>query len=259
MHLRSFFLSLSVVALVVLSSCKDKKADDLIVEPVITKVVVRFTPQWQGNPFVMQSVYYDNFGNRLRIDKFMHYVTSLRLIKEDNTEVMLKDFYLLNFLNDNTIEMEVPAGKYKKLKFDVGIPEAYNKDQDPAQYPSSSPLSVAGSQGMFWTWNTGYIFVKFEGMADTTGTEGQELLSPFAIHIGDDPHFRRFTTPTFSTDIVAGETKSFNVILHVDQLLATGGVSDIDLATDAITHTSNNLVLATTFVDNYINAVTVEQ
>ncbi len=245
--------------MVSLSACRDKDADDAIVEPVPTKAIVRFTPQWQGTPFAMQGVYYDNFGNRLRIDKFMHYVSSLRLIKEDNSEVILKDFYLLDFFNNNVIELEVPAGKYKKLKFDVGIPEAYNKDQDPAQYPSSSPLSVAGSQGMFWTWNTGYIFIKFEGKADTTGIEGEELLSPFAIHIGDDPLFRRYTSPIFDTDIVAGETKTFNVILHVDQLLATGGTSDIDLATDAITHTSNNLVLATTFVDNYINAVTVEQ
>jgi hypothetical protein len=258
--LKKSFFALSIVTLVLLSSCKDKSPEDTIKEEVTmpAKVSIRFKPMWHDQDFVMQNVYFDDFGNRIRIDKFMHYISFITLRKDDGTDVVLKDFHLANFYNDNSFEFEVPAGNYNKLKFGIGIPEEYNKDQDPAQYASSNPLSVAGSQGMFWTWNTGYIFVKFEGMADTTGTEGAELLHPVAIHIGDDPLYRRYGTPEMDIAVVKGQTTDLTVKIHVDQILSTGGASDIDFATDAITHTSNNLVLATTFMDNYLQAITVE-
>lgn len=256
-----FIASILFFVLMVFSftSCKEKNPAEVIADEVPAKVLLNFNPMWLGSDFVMQDVYYDDFGNRIRIDKFMHYVSFLKLIKDDGSEVILKDFHLLDFYNDNSFVFDVPAGMYKKLKFGIGVPEEYNKDQDPAQYPSSNPLSVAGSQGMFWTWNTGYIFVKFEGKADTTATEGAELLHPVAIHIGDDPLFRRYSSPEMDIELLAGQTKNLNVNIHIDQILETGGVSDIDFATDAITHTSNNLVLATAFMDNYVNAISLEQ
>jgi hypothetical protein len=112
---------------------------------------------------------------------------------------------------------------------------------------------------MFWTWNTGYIFLKFEGKADTTGVDGNELLWPVAIHVGDDPFYSRFSSPTMVINVEQGKTKTLHVNIHVDEILAAGAASELDFATDAITHTSNNLELAEAFMTNYINAITVEQ
>ncbi len=253
----SAFLLLAVVAC---TSCKEKNPEQIVEEvDQPTKVVFHFNPMWENQDFAMESIYPDNFGNRVRVDKFMHYLSFLTLVNEAGDDVVLKDFYLMDFLNDNSFEFEVPPGNYKKVKFGIGVPETYNKDQDPSQYPNSHPLSVAGSQGMFWTWNTGYIFLKFEGKVDTTGVEGNELLWPVAIHIGDDPFYTRYSSPNMAIEVKQGQTKTLHVNIHVDQILASGGSSDIDFATDMITHTSNNLELATAFMTNYINSITVEQ
>jgi hypothetical protein len=46
--------------------------------------------------------------------------------------------------------------------------------------------------------------------------------------------------------------------IFVDQILAPAAGSSLDLATNAVTHTSEQDVLATTFFDNYAAAIVVE-
>jgi hypothetical protein len=244
----------SAFSIIMLASCTET-----IVDPQPTSLVLDFNTKWQGQDFQLEQVYTDQFGNRLRVDNFKSYVTMVKLMKQDGSEVLLKDFYLLDFDNDNRFVFDqVSPGTYTGIQFDLGVPHEYNKDQDPAQYPNDHPLSVAGSQGMFWHWNTGYIFTKFEGKADTTGTEGAELLHSFSFHVGDDPFLRIYQS--LDTPIVVEKEKSttVNVNIAVDHILGTGGTEDIDLATDAITHTSGNTELAGKFMDNFVASITIE-
>jgi len=110
---------------------------------------------------------------------------------------------------------------------------------------------------MFWVWNTGYIFAKFEGKCDTTGTAGAELLTPIAIHAGDEISYREFVSAPFVLDLTSG-AKSIRVNLHIDEIFSPVNGNDVDLAQDAITHTSTNPELAADFMDNYIDALTVD-
>jgi len=256
--MKVFYFLLSLTMVIGVASCRDKDDNEELPVAGPGKVTVSFTPKWNGDNFVMQDVYYDDFGNRIRVDNFLNYFSMLTLVKEDGTEVLLKDFYLADFFNENTFTFDVAPGKYTGLKVGIGIPAAYNKHIDPAQYASSNPLSVAGSQGMFWTWSTGYIFTKFEGKADTTGTEGAELLHPFSFHIGDDPFFRQFASTDENIVVSSQQTSNVHININIDHILAPGGSADIDLASDAITHTSTNTELATKFADNFLSAITVE-
>lgn len=246
------FLLLAVMIALVIASCTNEPEQTVI---PASKATVRFSALWEGQPFEMQQVYTDAFGNRLRADGFLNFISLITLVKDDGSEVLIKDYALVNFYNANEITAEVPAGKYTTLKFGIGVPRDRNKDQDPAQYPSSSVLSVAGSQGMFWVWNTGYIFAKFEGKCDTTGTDGAELLTPIAIHAGDDASYREFVSQSFSIDLT-GISKTFDVKLNVDQIFSPVNGNDVNIALQAITHTSTNPNLATNFMDNYLAALT---
>ena len=248
-----YFFTLSLFTLMI-QSCKD---DEPIPVPGKSTATITFDARWNGVPFQMQQVYMDDFGNRIRADKFMNYFSFIKLVAEDGSEVVLKDFVLADFSETNSYTAEVPPGKYTSLKFGIGVDRDYNKDQDPAQYPSSSPLSVAGSQGMFWVWNTGYIFAKFEGKADTTGTEGVELLSPIAIHAGDDFSYRNYTSPNFNVTI-DGKDHVFAVYLNVDRIFSPEQGNDVNIAQDAITHGGTNPDLTNNFMDNYLAALSLE-
>lgn len=243
-----------VVLVMSLNSCKDDEPTPIQGKSFAT---ISFDARWDGAPFMLEQVYMDDFGNRIRCDKFMNYFSFVKLVAEDGSEILVKDFILADFAGNNRYTAEVPAGKYTALKFGIGVDRDYNKDQDPAQYPSSSPLSVAGSQGMFWVWNTGYIFAKFEGKADTTGTEGVELLSPIAIHAGDDFSYRTYTSSAFDVTI-DGTDHLFAVHINVDRIFSPEQGNDVNIAQDAITHGGTNPDLTNNFMDNYLSAITLE-
>jgi hypothetical protein len=250
MRISLFFLAFALL----LGSCKNEPEEKA---PATVRVV--FKTSWQGSDFQLEEVYYDAYNNRVRIDKFDSYYSLMTLVKDDGSELLLRDFLRLNHASENVLEFIVPDGNYQRLKFGIGIPRDYNKDQDPAQYPSSSPLSVAGSQGMFWSWNTGYIFTKLEGKSDTTGTDGVSLLSPVAIHAGDDSSYRDMLSPEFNIKMEAGVVKEIVVNIRMDYLFGYGNDNGIDIALEAVTHTSTNPELAQKFMDNLSEAIVISQ
>ncbi|MEY3398622.1 MAG: hypothetical protein RL220_1216 [Bacteroidota bacterium] len=219
------------------------------------RVRVTFEATFKGQPFIIGSQYDDELGNIMQINTFMSYFSMLQVVRQDDSKELIRDFALVNFNGKPSFELEMESGDMKGIEFNIGIPKAYNKDVDPTTYPNSHPLSVQGSQGMFWHWNTGYIFTKFEGMADTTGT-GTALEHPFAFHIGDDPMFRVLpATQSFSLE--PGEVKDIRIIVQVDKILKSES-DEIDLATDYLTHTSGNIELATRFMNNFKNAIIIQ-
>lgn len=248
-----FSLALLVLA-VSFFSCKNEPEEK---KPAAVKVIFKTT--WQGQDFALEQVYYDAFNNRVRVDKFSSYYSLLTLVKDDGSDLPLRDVMLLDHGGENALEFIVPDGVYNRLKFGIGIPRDYNKDQDPAQYPNSSPLSVAGSAGMFWNWNTGYIFSKIEGKTDTTGTEGAALLTPVAIHAGDDSSFREIISPEFNIKMEAGVLKEIVINIRMDYIFGFNNDNGIDIAQEAITHTSTNPLLAEKFMNNFSEAIVVSQ
>ncbi|NNE92510.1 MAG: cytochrome C peroxidase [Verrucomicrobiales bacterium] len=62
----------------------------------------------------------------------------------------------------------VPAGKYKSVRFLVGLDQTANA-QDPNQFPPGHALHPAN--GLQWEWQGGYIFLALEGLnrADESG------------------------------------------------------------------------------------------
>lgn len=109
---------------------------------------------------------------------------------------------------------------------------------------------------MFWTWNTGYIFTKYEGKADLSGTEGAALLHPFAFHVGDDPYYRSVVLDHPFTIGVA-QTENISVVIHTEKII-DGGPSPIDIATDNVTHTSGNPELAEKAANNFAAAFEIQ-
>lgn len=71
----------------------------------------------------------------------------------------------------------VPAGKYRGLLFDIGVPQAINH-QDPTL--AAPPLNVTG---MTWPWRIGYKFIGVD-METNGGAGGANAATGFSIHLG---------------------------------------------------------------------------
>ena len=80
--------------------------------------------------------------------------------------------------NALAFKARVPAGEYRGVRFEVGVPKDLNNRDASLQ---QLPLGVEA--GMFWAWNPGYIFYRFEGKTMVAGKP-----QPFLLHMGTDAY-----------------------------------------------------------------------
>jgi hypothetical protein len=95
-----------VMLVLSLNSCKD---DEPTPTPGKSFATITFDARWDGAPFMLEQVYMDDFGNRIRCDKFMNYFSFVKLVAEDGSEILVKDFILADFAGNNRYTAEVPA------------------------------------------------------------------------------------------------------------------------------------------------------
>ena len=115
------------------------------------------------------------------------YVSNVALVKADGSEVSVPGLNLIKLGKDGPFQNivaftgDAPVGEYRGVRFDIGVPRDLNHLDASTQ---AAPLGV--DSGMFWAWNPGYIFSRYEGRA----TLGRQVLN-VALHMGGDQ--RRLT------------------------------------------------------------------
>lgn len=138
-------------------------------------------------------VYTNAVGETYSIAKFNYYISNIILIKEDGSEYTVpKDdsYFFIKEEDETTHEAElsdIPAGDYTGVKFTVGIDSL--KCTAPVE-ERTGVLDPAGEGAdMYWSWNSGYIFLKMEG------TSSASMMGDFMYHIGG---FGGYSSPTIN-------------------------------------------------------------
>jgi hypothetical protein len=145
---------------------------------------------------------------------------------------------------------DIASGSYTGINFNIGLDSAANHS-DPTTYASTHALSASSSTFDHWSWNSGYIFLKIEGLADTTANMNGAIDGPFEIHIGGDS-FKRAMSLTKAFDIpVTGETE---FAINIDWGKA---LDNVDLR-NATTHTMDNMPLAMQVMSNFLTGIVAE-
>lgn len=126
---------------------------------------------------ILDSVQYKNsLGQTYSISKFRYYVGQFEL-KDRNGKVFYADEYHLidqDELNSAKFTLKnVPIWNYDSISFIIGVDSLRNCSG--LQEGDLDPL-----KGMFWAWNTGYIFLKLEGHSSASQSNGEV----FEFHIG---------------------------------------------------------------------------
>lgn len=137
-----------------------------------------------------------------------YYVSNIKLKKTDGTfyeDPVNSDgsagYYLIDEADAESQEVtlsNVPAGEYSEITFTIGV-DASQVDQG-AQTGALDP-----AKGLFWSWNSGYIFVALEG-ASPVSTEADNV---FQYHIGgykDDAASNQVNNVTMITLSFNGDT-----------------------------------------------------
>lgn len=212
---------------------------------------------WESEPYAVQQVATDHNGYPVRLDNLQLYVAPLELRNNAGEWTTTDDVFLIDYsVHAQNMTIEVEPGTYEAVRFGLGLPPEINTDIDPASYPNDHPLSVLGSAGMFWTWASGYIFVKYEGKFATE--QGTQLLESVSYHCGTDASYRTVTLELPTPLVVASESET-QATLTFDAAKALYGSTDaIDLAVDPVTHNANGDSLGGRMMDLLINAWNIE-
>lgn len=130
-------------------------------------------------------------GDTMLFTNIKYYVSNIKLKKSDGT--WWEDpysYYLidLSLTDGNLINLDsVPEGDYTDLSYTIGVDSLHNVS-------GVQTGSLSTSNNMFWSWNTGYIFLKLEGVSP-------QISGGFSFHLGGF---------SGANNAVASRTLSFN-------------------------------------------------
>jgi hypothetical protein len=96
-------------------------------------------------------------GDTIKISDLKYYISYISFTRSNGQVYNTQNHKLIDFGNaNNQIILNVPAGDYTKLTFLLGV-DSFNNHAGPLDGDLDPAL------GMFWGWNTGYIFYRLKG------------------------------------------------------------------------------------------------
>jgi len=244
MKLSPYLLAL-LCPIILLSSCK--KGDDKPAADTKSSFTMEFEHQVNGAPLTLNTNSYKNAkGEDFKINVFKYYVSNIKLSKADGTTFLVPESYFLIDESKPASKLitvnDIPTGDYNKIEYTIGVD--YARNFAGAQTGALDPVN-----GMFWTWNSGYIFVKLEG----TSPQSTAANNALTFHIGGvvDPNntIRTFAAAINAANPLRVRTDAkpdMHFIVNAAALFT--GTTDVSFATLNLTMGGANSVIV---ADNY--------
>ncbi len=164
--MKKIILSSSLIALTLTMACKKEvKEETPVVDNSNGEVTINFVNKVDNANLELSTnlnkVWYKNQNNdSFNVTTFNYYISNVKLIAEDGTSFAESESYHLISQSEPSSKSfsikNVPAKKYISISYTLGVDSIRNVSG--AQTGALDPAN-----GMFWTWNSGYIFMKFEG------------------------------------------------------------------------------------------------
>lgn len=181
-------------------------------------------------------------GEQFNITTFNYFISNIRLLKKNGDEYMVPQdsSYFLVKENDpesKRIRLRIPRGQYTAITFTLGV-DSLRSTTDLSHRTGALDISGGMLEGMYWTWNSGYIFLKLEGNCEQAAVDrtGQRK---FRYHIGgfggySKPSLNNIRTVTIdlpADGIINARNNGRNrVLLQADALYVFDGKTRISIA-----------------------------
>ncbi len=160
----------------------------------------------------LDSTYINPHGEPFTVRNFRYYISQFSVT---DTKGKVWPLPLMYFLVDErkpeskTISLQIPFQNISVIQFSIGVDSIKNVSGVPTG-------SLDPANGMFWTWNSGYIMAKLEGASAVSSAPQHS----FTYHIGGfrrgENALRRITLPllqpaTLSEKKITGVTIAANI------------------------------------------------
>lgn len=171
--------------------------------------------------------YVNASGETFRVTKLNYYISNIRLRTMSGGEYVVpqdSSYFLVMEDQPETQSITlrgIPADDYNAITFIIGVDSLRSTMDVSRRFGVLDPAQ--GHDGMYWTWNSGYIFFKMEGTSPSAPAEQD---NKFYYHIGgyggyDSPTLNNIREATVSMGSARAEVRADKVPavhLHVDVL-----------------------------------------
>jgi hypothetical protein len=262
----SFWALALLVSALAATSCKnDKETDDIT---GFGEVEIEFDHRAGDDALDFGTEYTNAAGEKLKFTTFDYFISNIVLVKSDGTEyaVPKNDSYFL-IKHDDVDSREVklsniPAGDYTGLKFVIGVDSA--KSVSPISERTGVLDPAGAASGMYWSWNSGYIFVKVEGTSSAAPVDPGSGENIFQYHTGlfggyDSPTINNLKTANLTVPDEAAKVRQGEEAPHfhlfVDALEMFKSPAVLSIAANPYSHGGPFLK---TVADNYADMFTID-
>jgi hypothetical protein len=231
--------------LFLLASCKKEVVEPIYQENNLAPLSVEFDNIVAGQNLVLNTANYINAaGETYNIQLLQYFISNIKVRKADGTTYTVhqdSSYFLIKEADQGTrfAKVKVPEGDYTSLTFTVGV-DSLRSTMDISKRTGVLDPSGGMDDGMYWGWNSGYIFFKMEGTSpqapvDPTGVR------KYRYHIGG---FGGYSAPTINNiktitlDLAARgvaqvrKNRSANIHLFVDISKVLNGGTNVSIATN---------------------------
>jgi hypothetical protein len=250
---------LFLLSLLLFTACNDDEGE-VTVEP--GEFVVEFDNRVGTTNLALNTAnteYTNENGDPFNITTLKYYISNIKLTDADGnvfedptTEDGAKGYYLVDASKPETAEItltDVPVGDYEKLEFTIGVDG--NRVSEGAQVGALDPVNE-----MFWSWNAGWIFYKFEGTSPNSTEDGNAVV----YHVGgykDEGQNLRNNIKTkeliFDGSVQVAANKKPQAHIVMDLLQVFKAPTTLDFSTNAQRHSPAACVeIANNYVDAFI-------
>ncbi len=230
-------------ATVLFSSCTKEMQDDD--KNSMTDVTVEFDNIIGGqNLFLNTGSYTNAAGENFSVSMLQYFVSNFELEKEDGSRFVVNQdscYFLVQEDQPATrfARLRIPSGNYTKLRFILGV-DSLRSTMDISKRTGVLDPASGDDHGMYWGWNSGYIFFRMEGLSDAAPADPSGL-HKFRYHIGG---FGGYSTPTInniktmeidlrsSGILLARPGRTANVHLMADIMQVFNGHNTISIASN---------------------------
>jgi hypothetical protein len=119
-----------------------------------------FNLKFNQLPFQLEKELTTDAGESIQVYKMKFYISGLKGINiKGDTMVLSKEHFLIDAADTSSQIIKIPAHSLQYLIFTIGVDSI--KNISGIQNGVLDPV-----KGMFWTWNSGYIMAKMEGISN---------------------------------------------------------------------------------------------
>jgi hypothetical protein len=187
----------SLVLLLFIQSCKSDPDPN-----EHNALTLSFSNKVGNDAVVLGSGNYKNaVGEGFTVTAFNYYISNISLKKADGTLYTVpqdSSYFLIretNAASKKVVLKGIPTGDYTELKFMIGVDSLRNTMDLSRRKGVLDPGDAThDGDGMYWSWNSGYIFLKLEGTSPQVPTDAAGN-QKYRYHIGG---FGGYNAKTFN-------------------------------------------------------------